>query len=146
MTQEKKTRRHGLSKHPLYNACYNMLQRCYNDKHPSFSDYGGRGVKVCKEWKNNPISFIEWGLASGWRKGLQLDRIDNDEGYSPNNCRFISSRKNTSNTRVQQKRELPVGVHKSKNRFTAQIRLGSFLTAEDAEEAYKKALKRLNLG
>ncbi len=137
--------KHGLSKHPLYLTRTNMLQRCYNEKNPVFPDYGGRGIKVCQSWKEDPVSFVEWGLENGWEKGLQLDRIDNDGGYSPVNCRFVTHRKNTSNTRAQHRRELPVGVRKVKNRFTSHIGLGSFLTVEAAENAYKDALIRLGL-
>lgn len=137
--------KHGLSKHPLYQVYHNMLQRCYNENNPNFPDYGERGIKVHVSWQNDPQKFIEWGLVNGWKKNFQLDRVDNDGNYTPDNCRFVSHRENMSNTRIQKNRDLPVGVRLYRNRFTAYINLGSFITSEEAHFAYLKAVERLNL-
>jgi len=137
--------KHGLSKHPLYRARVAAIQRCYNVKDPNFILYGGRGIKVDSIWLESTVAFIEWGLENGWEKGLDLDRIDNDGDYTPNNCRFISHRQNSGNTRIQKNRNLPVGVRKLKNRFTAHINLGSFLTSEEATLAYLSALRKLEI-
>lgn len=85
--------------HPLYRVWQNMLSRCYNTNVPAFASYGGRGITVCEEWRYDAAAFCEWAILNGWRHGLQIDRIDNDCGYTPNNCRFVTRSENTRNTR-----------------------------------------------
>jgi len=65
-----------------------MRQRCYYPPYVSYYLYGGRGITVCDEWLNDPDAFIDWSLSSGWRRGLELDRINVDGPYSPDNCRW----------------------------------------------------------
>lgn len=86
--------------HPLVNIRNNFLARCYNPKNPSFKYYGGRGIGICDEWKNNVSAFVKWGKESGYRKGLQIDRIDNDGNYEPENCRFVTLIDNMRNQRI----------------------------------------------
>ena len=90
---------HGMSKHPLYRVFHGMKQRCYDKSNIVYKYYGGRGIDICEEWLENPIAFVQWGLSNGWKKGLQIDRIDNDKGYSPENCRFVSPKENLENRR-----------------------------------------------
>jgi hypothetical protein len=78
---------HGCSKEPLYTTWYNMIQRCENKNHERYADYGGRNIDVCEEW-HDPSCFISWAKNSGYDDDLTLDRINNDCGYSPNNCRW----------------------------------------------------------
>jgi len=85
-------------RHPVYYIWSAMIQRCENPKNKRYKDYGGRGIKVCAEW-HDPAVFIEWALASGWGKGLTLDRIDNDKGYSPDNCRWATWKEQQRNKR-----------------------------------------------
>lgn len=87
------------SKHPLYAICHAIIQRCTDPNVDSYERYGGRGITVCAEWKTNRASFVEWALANGYRPGLQIDRIDNNAGYSPENCRFVDSSTNCRNRR-----------------------------------------------
>lgn len=61
--------------------------------------YYDRGIRVCDEWVNNYASFKEWCINNGYKKGLQIDRIDNDKGYSPDNCRFVTAVVNQNNKR-----------------------------------------------
>jgi len=93
---------HGMAgrgeRHPVYDAWFHMLQRCENPKNKNYKDYGGRGIKVCAEW-HDPAVFIEWALANGWQKGLQIDRIDNNGNYGPSNCHWVSSKENNRNRR-----------------------------------------------
>ncbi len=80
--------------HPIYGLRYVLLTRCYNASKRDFKFYQGRGIKVCDEWKNCFIAFFKWCLDNGWKKGLVLDRIDNNKDYEPNNCRFITAKEN----------------------------------------------------
>lgn len=88
---------HGKSRTPLY-AIYNtMMARCYNKNNEKYSNYGGRGIDVCKEWRDDFDIFYYFSVEKGWNCWLQLDRIDNDKGYSPENCRFVQNVSNANN-------------------------------------------------
>lgn len=75
----------------------NMIQRCTNPNHPFFGRYGGRGITVCEAWRESRRTFKEWALTHGYAPNLTIDRIDNDQGYSPENCRWVSQTKNNNN-------------------------------------------------
>jgi len=76
-----------------------MKDRCYNPKCKSFGNWGGRGIKICDEWLKNPGEFAKWAVQNGYRKGLTIDRIDNDKGYSPDNCRWVTNAEQSVNKR-----------------------------------------------
>lgn len=91
-----------MSKHSRLATIHNGMKfRCYNPKCKGYKNYGGRGITVCKEWlntervntggHNNPskgfLTFQQWALANGYKEKLSLDRINNNKGYSPENCR-----------------------------------------------------------
>ena len=82
----------------LFNTWQTMKGRCENPNRPKYKDYGGRGIKVCSEW-HEASNFIMWALNNGYKKGLQLDRIDNDGDYCPDNCRFVTPKENSRNRR-----------------------------------------------
>lgn len=90
---------HGLSGARLYRVWKNMKKRCLNPNSCHYDSYGGRGITVCEEWASSPERFISWALASGWERGLQLDRKNNNGPYSPNNCRITTAKVNASNRR-----------------------------------------------
>ena len=90
---------HGLSSTKLYGAWRGMKQRCYYTKHDSYSNYGARGVTVCDEWRNSFKAYSDWALSNGYKEGLQIDRIDNYKGYSPENCRWVTQKENNKNKR-----------------------------------------------
>ena len=89
----------GESKDPLYRKRNGMIQRCYNPNSPNYEVYGGRGIKVCDEWKDNCFAFRDWSLANGWKEGLTIDRIDPDGNYCPENCRYITLEENSARAR-----------------------------------------------
>jgi hypothetical protein len=71
-----------------------MKDRCHNPKSKYWSRYGGRGIKVFAEWRNDFSAFRDWALGNGYQKDLTIDRIDNDKGYSPSNCQWITREEN----------------------------------------------------
>ena len=84
---------------------YGMKQRCYYKKQPYYSCYGGRGIKICDEWlgDNGAATFYKWAMANGYNENSSIDRIDNDKGYSPDNCRFIPRLAQQANRRCVDK-------------------------------------------
>ncbi len=83
----------------LHNTYIGMTQRCWDKNAINYSNYGGRGITVCKAWRNFD-NFAKWALSNGFYEKLQIDRIDNNRGYSPENSRFITRTENMRNTRV----------------------------------------------
>jgi hypothetical protein len=90
--------KHGWSSHPLCKAWRALISRCENPSDQSYDNYGGRGIDVCSEWHDLDV-FVAWGLANGWRAGLFIDRINNEQGYRPDNCRFVTATESQRNTR-----------------------------------------------
>lgn len=67
-----------------------MRKRTTDPKSRNFRYYGGRGIRVCDEWRWSFPAFFEWARANGWEPGLSIDRIDNHGDYEPGNCRFVT--------------------------------------------------------
>lgn len=86
------------NKSKIYSVWLNMKNRCLNKNVPSYKNYGGRGIDICKEWMESK-NFIQWAMSNGWSDELQIDRINNNKGYSPDNCRFVTRSQNILNSR-----------------------------------------------
>ena len=100
----KRQEKHGLlaENNRLYGIWEGMKQRCLNPNRNGFKDYGGRGITVCKEWLDF-YSFYSWAVANGYTEKLTLDRINPNDSYYPNNCRWISAaeqQRNKTNNRL----------------------------------------------
>lgn len=93
--------RHGLSGHPIYDVWIHMKNRIAGYHASDAEAYAGRGIGICQEWLDSFQTFYDWALPL-WKPGLELDRIDNDKGYSPDNCRFVPHAENMRNTRRKQ--------------------------------------------
>ena len=83
----------------LYSTFVGMKQRCHNPNHDHYHYYGGRGIRICDEWRTDFEAFFQWAISNGYEPGLQIDRIDNDVGYFPYNCRFVTPAENAQNKR-----------------------------------------------
>ena len=90
---------HGKRRHPLYTVWSGIKARCFNPNNPAYKNYGGRGISMGLEWLNFEV-FYNWAVQNGFSKTLQIDRIDNNKGYNPDNCRFVTCKKNNNNRRT----------------------------------------------
>lgn len=88
---------HGKSQTRLYHIWKNMRQRCNNPNKPDYEYYGGGGITVCSMW-DNFIEFEKWAYKKGYTDDLTIDRINVNEGYSPNNCRWVDMKTQDRNT------------------------------------------------
>jgi hypothetical protein len=83
----------------LDSILWGMKKRCYSPSNASYKNYGARGITVCDEWTTDRETFYEWAIRNGYQKGLTIDRVDPDKGYSPDNCRWISPKAQQNNKR-----------------------------------------------
>ena len=149
---------------PAYHVHRGMKQRCYNKNYDQYSNYGGKGITVCDEWKDNVVEFSKWAVSNGYMRGLTIDRKNNDQGYTPTNCRFITREENNKNkglykTNLLGERNISqrkngnyrVTAHKNKKRISlgtykkldeAIIARDSFLN--DPSEIQKEAFLKAN--
>ena len=145
----------GLRQHPAYPSLDNMKQRCYNKNDPKYKYYGAKGVSICDEWLNSYESFFKFVDETGYKKGLTIDRIDVNKGYSPDNCRWIKQSKQQENRHIQKNNtsgECGVSFQKNISKWFSYIWLkgkrincGYYKTIEQAKNARDKKLKELNL-
>jgi len=97
--------------HPIYRAYRHMIERCYKPNTKQFHNYGGAGVTVCDEWRNDYLAFKKWSIENGWKKGLEIDKdilSSGDKIYSPSTCMWVTHAENCKH------RIAPVGATKIK--------------------------------
>ena len=146
---------HGLGSNKFYQTWYGMLQRCTNLEHRSYKWYGARGITVCEEWQD-VTNFVTWAESTHPNmEGYTLDRIDNDKGYSPENCTWSDKTTQKINQRMQKNNKSGfVGViwHIRNKKWGANIRInkilkqiGPFKTLEEAVQARDNYIIENNL-
>lgn len=137
----------------LYNTWAAMRERCYKPNKQNYKYYGGRGISVCDEWKSDFMAFAEWAIDNGYADTLELDRIDTDGNYSPDNCRWVTHKENSWTRGVKCSNKSGItGVSWVQSRSGKggkwragimvdgkQMHLGYFETVEAAQAARKEA-------
>lgn len=88
-----------MKEHPLYSRWKCMKSRCYSKTDKDYHNYGGRGITMCDEWRYDFWAFVDWAMENGYREGLTIDRKENDKGYSPENCHWITRYEQNQNKR-----------------------------------------------
>lgn len=95
----KETAKHNGCGTRLYSIWKGMKYRCYYETSDSYKNYGGRGIKICDEWRTDFSAFRDWAMSHGYTDNLSIDRIDNDGDYEPNNCRWVTMKEQARNKR-----------------------------------------------
>lgn len=131
--------KHGGSYKKLYRIWACMRDRCNNPNAVAYAGYGGRNITVCNAWNDFSV-FEKWAMESGYKQGLSIDRIDNNDGYSPVNCRWSTQKEQSNNRRSnifiehdQQKLTVAQWAERlGVNRHTLYARLKSGMSVSEA--------------
>lgn len=137
-------------KNRLYHAWSEMIRRC-NGNCTNRQYYGDKGILCCDEWKSFD-AFADWAISNGYQPGLEIDRIDSDKDYFPENCRWVTHKANSRNRKARSNNTTGVaGVYERKLKGggtsyrasiatdNGKINLGTFRTIDEAAEARREA-------
>lgn len=128
--------KHGMEHTRLYRIWQGMMIRCYNPESNRYDRYGGRGITVCDEWKNDIKVFIEWAMKSGYQDNLTIERKDNDGSYSPENCRWVTMKEQMNHT--SRSRYITVmGVTKTASQWADETGVNSSTILERIKRGWK---------
>lgn len=135
------------AKRRIHVAWTNIKQRCYNKRSKQYSDYGGRNITMCDEWKNNFKAFLQWSLENGYADNLTIDRINNNGNYNPNNCRWTTEKEQSINKRIYKNNKTGYrGVYLRGLKYRVEIKqygktvyVGTYKTVDEALKARKEA-------
>ncbi len=94
---------HGMAYTRLYQIYKGMVSRCHNNNDTTYKNYGGKGITVCDEWRNNRVSFFAWANINGYTDDLTIDRINGLGNYEPSNCRWADRTTQSRNMPNQKK-------------------------------------------
>ena len=156
-TKHTSTYKGGISDHKLYQKWEDMKQRCYNKNSVEYKNYGRRGVIVCDKWVNDPWSYIHYieSLPNAYKKGLEIDRIKNNEIYKPGNLRWTTSHVQKCNRRIQHNNTTGyIGIywHKATEKWMSRItinkkiiHLGMYTNIKRAIDARNNYITKHNL-
>lgn len=124
----------SISKTRIYKIWRSMLDRCYLDKHTYYKHYGGRGIIICDEWKNDVVNFYNWAINNGYQDNLTIDRKDNNGNYEPNNCKWSTIKEQHNNT--------------SRNHYVTYLNKTQTVAqwSEELNINYRFLLKKINKG
>jgi len=102
-------KKHGKSNTTIYKCWADIKQRCNNPKDCRYYDYGGRGIKICRQWEEDFENFYKYvsKLENFGKRGYSIDRINNDDGYRPGNVRFATISQQNLNRRKYGKKNNP---------------------------------------
>lgn len=147
-------KKHGLGSTRLSTIWREIKRRTLNPNFKQYDDYGGRGITICDEWKNDFMSFYNWAMSNGYSKELSIDRIDNDGNYCPENCRWTTRTIQNRNQRIRKNNTSGykgVYYYKSTGKYQASIKdgkqkyLGLYPTAVECAIAYNNYIIENNL-
>ena len=139
---------HGFSYHNFYTTWSSMLSRCNNPKSSGYYKYGARGITICEEWLD-PKIFLDWcDLTHPNMEGYTLDRIDNDKGYSPDNCRWADASTQNINKRLSKRNKsgyVGVSWNKVRGMWTIRIKVNTkYVWLGDFEDLMEAVILRDN--